>query len=325
MILGGDIGGTKTNLALFEKDHEKLKIIHEEKYSSKGHSSLEEIVQDFIHKYSAKVDSACFGIAGPVKDGEVKTTNLAWDVKSDSLSKSLSNAKVIFLNDLEANAWGIDELDADEFHVLQKGTGKTKGNRALISAGTGLGEAGLYFDGKEYHPFATEGGHADFSPRSGKEIALLKHLSKSFEHVSYERVLSGQGLYNIYQFLKDYHNSKTSKEMAEEMKKNDPAIVISKKALDNSDPLSVEALEVFVDLYGAEAGNCALRYMAYGGVYLGGGIAPKIIEKLEKSNFLNSFLNKGRFKPLLETFTIKVILNDKTALLGAGRCAKHFS
>lgn len=321
MILGGDIGGSKTNLGLFEMVDQKPKLVHEKKYFSKDHSGLEDIVQDFIQTSNTNIEIACFGIAGPVQNNEVKTTNLPWDIKANALSKILSNSKVILINDLEANAWGIEMLNENEFHTLQKGDEKRVGNRALISAGTGLGEAGLYYDGKEHHPFATEGGHADFSPRNDKEAALLKYLIKPFGHVSYERVLCGHGLYNIYQFLNDYNKSKPPKKIAQEIKEKDPAEVISKHALDHSDSTCEEALDMLVTFYGAEAGNCALRYMAYGGVYLGGGIAPKIIEKLENSLFLNAFHNKGRFKELLKSFTIKVILNDKAALLGAGLCA----
>lgn len=323
MILGGDIGGTKTNLAFFEIKENQLIISAEKKYSSTDHSSLTEIVADFVKSHNLEVKSACFGIAGPVKNGEAKTTNLPWDVKIENLAKTLQCNKVQLINDLEANAWGINSLKENELCTLFEGKEKVAGNRALISAGTGLGEAGIFFDGKSYHPFATEGGHADFAPRNDKEVALLNYLTKPYGHVSYERVLSGHGLYNIYQFLNDYYKKKTSKEMSEEMLHEDPAMIISKKALEQSDPICVEALDMLISFYGAEAGNCALRFMAYGGVYIGGGIAPKILEKLKTSLFIESFLGKGRLRPILEDFTIKVILNDKTALIGAAYCAKE--
>ncbi len=323
MILGGDIGGTKTNIAYFEPAGDRLEIKVEEKYPSKDHKSLDEIVQDFIQKHSLKVEKACFGIAGAIRHETVKTTNLPWKIDAESLKGVLSGAKTHLINDLEANAWGIQALSDDEFVTLQEIKEPLIGNRALISAGTGLGEAGLYFDGKQYHPFATEAGHADFAPRNDKEMALLKYLSKPFGHVSYERVLCGHGLYNIYQFLNDYNKKSISEEISHELKKDDPAVVISKYALEKKDPICEEALDMLVSFYGAEAGNMALRYMAFGGVYLGGGIAPKILEKLKTSLFLEAFLSKGRFRALLESFPIKVILNDKTALIGAAYCAKN--
>lgn len=321
MILGGDIGGTKTHLALFEEKDKKLTSIFDKKYPSQEHKSLCEIVEDFIKEHKDPIHKACFGIAGPVINGSVKTTNLPWDVTIEHLKTALPQSNIKLINDLEANAWGIDALEEKDLAVLQKGRSQTRGNRALISAGTGLGQAGIYFDGEKYHPFATEAGHADFSPRNDKEMALLKYLTKPFGHVSYERVLSGHGLYNIYQFLCEYHKKRPSNDIAAEIQNGDPAILISKHALDQTDPLCQEALEMMISFYGAEAGNCALRYMSYSGLYIGGGIAPKVIHLLKKPLFLEAFLSKGRFRSLLENIPIQVILNDQTALLGAGLCA----
>ena len=321
MILGGDIGGTKTNIAFFEPKDNQLMLKVVEKYPSSQHSSLDEIVLDFIKKHSLKVQTACFGIAGAIHNERVKTTNLPWEVSAESLSKALSGIDVHLINDLEANAWGIDALKEEELVSLNSPKQIIKGNRALISAGTGLGEAGLYHSEGKYHPFASEGGHADFAPRNDKEIALFKYLAKPFGHVSFERVLSGHGLYNIYQFLNDYNNRSSSKEISEKFKNDDPAKVISEYALENKDVTCEEALDMMVSFYGSEAGNMALRFMAYGGVYLGGGIAPKILSKLQSPLFLEAFLAKGRFRSLLESIPIKVILNDKTALIGAAYCA----
>lgn len=321
MILAGDIGGTKTHLGFFDDKDQKLVMTFDQKYPSQKHKSLCEIVQEFLKENDKPIQKACFGISGPVVNGSAKTTNLPWDVTVEHLRKVIPHSKIKLINDLEANAWGIDALDDGDFTTIQKGSSKIAGNRALISAGTGLGEAGIYFDGKNFHPFATEAGHADFSPRNDKEMALLKYLRKPYGHVSYERVLSGQGLYNIYQFLCDFHKKRPPSAIADEIKNGDPAVVISKHALDQSDSLCKEALEMMISFYGAEAGNCALRYMAYGGLFIGGGIAPKVIELLKNPLFLEAFLSKGRLRSLLEQIPIQVILNDQTALLGAGLCA----
>ncbi len=319
MFLGGDIGGTKTNIAYFEKSKNQLFCKIEERYPSHEFPSLDAIVLNFIQKHRVKVSKACFGIAGPIRHETVQATNLPWKVDAARLSKILSGAPVHLINDLEANAWGIEVLKEGELAKIQSPSNPLLGHRALISAGTGLGEAGLYFDGKNHHPFASEAGHADFAPRNEKEIALLKYLSKIYSHISYERVLCGQGLYNIYQFLNEYHRQTPSLEFSHRLKNEDPAVVISELA--NEDFICKEAIDMFVSFYGAEAGNMALRYLSLGGVYIGGGIAPKMLGHLKTPLFLDSFRNKGRFQALLETIPIFVILNDKTALLGAGQCA----
>lgn len=324
VILGGDIGGTKTNLALFEVSNDQLSIKVEERYPSHDHKSLDEIVLDFTKKNPCEIKYAAFGIAGPVHQESVKTTNLPWEVRGDALSK-ITNSPVHLINDLEANAWGISVLKPDELEILNPGDLNTSGNRALIAAGTGLGEAGLYFDGKKHLPFACEGGHVDFAPTSEVEIRLLQSLSLEFGHVSYERVLSGQGLHNIYKFLLKDKGARPLDTIAQEMNEKDPSYVISEHALNQTDEICKEALDLMVRLYGSAAGNLALKFMAYGGVYLGGGIAPKILEKLKSPLFLDAFCQKGRFGDLMKKFTIQVILNDKAALLGAAQCAFHRS
>lgn len=322
MILAGDIGGTKTNLALFDAEGEQLEIIAEKKFDSQAHAGLKEIVSAFLEKHRLTVDQACFGIAGPVRDERSVTTNLPWEIDARGLAKQFGFRSVNLLNDLEANAYGIVMLTADDFMILNQGIRDPIGNAAIIAAGTGLGEAGLYWDGRQHHPFACEGGHADFAPRNKLEAELLRFLLKRHTRVSYERVLSGPGLYTVYQFLRDTGCGEEPDWLAQELKHNDPSAVISQAALENRVALCTRAMELFVSLYGAEAGNLALKMMATGGMYIGGGIAPKIIQKLRDGTFMKAFTAKGRMKPLLEAIPVRVILNDKTALLGAAHCAR---
>lgn len=321
MILAGDIGGTKTTLAFFEVEGGRLKPVVEETFPSREHSGLEEIVGKFVASQKLPVQRACFGVAGPVKRGSSETPNLAWVVDARLLAGQLGLRTVRLVNDLEANAYGIAALEAKDFVLLNKGEPDAEGNAAIISAGTGLGEAGLYWDGQQHHPFASEGGHADFAPQSDLELELLRYLLRQFAHVSWERVLSGPGLLNIYKFLRDTGRGVEPAWLAEEMRQRDPSAAISRIAPEGRSTLCEEALHLFVSLYGAEAGNLALKVMATGGVFVGGGIAPKIIQKLQDSTFMAAFTAKGRMAPLLEAMPVRVILNDKTALLGAARVA----
>lgn len=321
LILAGDIGGTKTDLAIFNVEEGQLKIVSENKFHSKDYENLESIVQDFLKNEHYQIAGACFGIAGPIKDGKCHTTNLPWIVDTLILSRELKLSHVYLINDLEANAHGIFCLEPHDFFTIHEGKLRQKGNKALLSAGTGLGEAGIYFDGHTHFPFACEGGHADFAPRDEREIALLNFLLKEIPHVSYERVLSGMGIHNIYRFLHQYNKKSLSKEAEQRLKEDDPAHAISMMALEKIDPIAEETLDLFISLYGAEAGNLALKYMALGGVYIGGGIAPKILDQMKHSRFSNSFTEKGRLKQVLETIPVKVILNDRAALLGAARYA----
>lgn len=321
MFLAGDIGGTKTNLAYFEVEGEHLKLVAAGTFSSREHAGLEAIVRQFVSGYTLRVEYACFGVAGPVRHGRCEATNLPWVVDARQLASELGIETVTLINDLEANAYGIAALEPKDFVVLNDGASDAEGNAAVIAAGTGLGEAGLYWDGKQHRAFACEGGHADFAPRNGLEMDLLRYLRTQFEHVSYERVLSGPGLYNIYKFLRDAGRGEEPAWLSEEMRQHDPSAVISRAALEGSCALCVQALDLFVALYGAKAGNLALTIMAAGGVFVGGGIAPKILEKLTDGTFMAAFTAKGRLKPVLEAMPVRVILNDKTALLGAARCA----
>jgi glucokinase len=242
-------------------------------------------------------------------------------VDAGHLAHELGVKTVDLLNDLEANAYGIAALEANDFVVLNHGAPNASGNAAVIAAGTGLGEAGLYWDGTQHHPFACEGGHADFAPQNELQVELLLYLRKKFGHVSWERVVSGPGLHNIYGFLRDTGRGEEPAWLVEAMRQKDPSAVISQAGLEGRSALCAQALDLFVLLYGAEAGNLALKIMATTGVFVGGGIAPKIIRKLQGPAFMEAFAAKGRFKWLLETIPVRVILNDKTALLGAARYA----
>lgn len=309
VYLIGDIGGTKTHLALYDG-----KVLSDQKFSSGDYDCLAAIAKEFLAN-GEKIEKACFGIAGPVRNGRCQATNLPWVIDAVDLGKELGVECVYLLNDLEANAWGINALSEDQLYTLNKGD-DVKGNCALISAGTGLGEAGIYYSGAEHRPFATEGGHADFAPRSDLEVELLCYLRELFKgHVSYERILSGPGLGNIYRFLVDKKGYDDVLGPVDD--KNLPKL-ISDKGLEERGCACQEALEIFVDLYGAEAGNVALKFLTLGGIYIGGGIAPKILPAIQKGPFMKSFYSKGRFEALLKSVPVRVILEENTALLGAG-------
>jgi len=317
----GDIGGTNTRLAIVEMVKGHFTFLAEQTFPSREESGLESALRKFLAKPLHPITLACLGVAGPVRDGRCEASNLPWVIDSRKIAQQLNLARVGLLNDLEACAFGIPALEGGDVEVLNPGAPGVKGNRALISAGTGLGEAGLFWDDREYRPFACEGGHTDFAPRNHLEMDLLDYLLKRHARVSAERVISGQGLLNIYQFLKDTARAEEPTWLVDHMRHKDPPAVISENALKGKSPLCVQALDLFTSLYGAEAGNLALKVMATGGVYLGGGISPKIIGKLRDPVFMNAFTAKGRMRPLLQTIPVRVILNPKVALLGAARCA----
>jgi glucokinase len=320
MILAGDIGGTKTNLGLFDAGEGSLRLLRQQSFPSKEHTGLEAIVNKFMADEGEQVTAACFGVAGPVLNGQSVTPNLAWIVDSDSVASLLNIESVALLNDLEAMGYGIAELKPDELLPLNQGA-TIEGNAALVAAGTGLGVASLFWNGKKLVPSASEGGHVDFAPRDLLEIELLRHMQTKHSRVSVERVLSGPGLFNIYDFLRTSGYGKEDHEIAEAFHTQDPSGVISRAALAHQCKLCVKALDMFVAIYGAVAGNIALTLKATGGVYIGGGIAPKILEKLKDGTFIGAFMDKGRLSPLLATIPVRVILNDKTPLLGAARVA----
>ena len=321
MILAGDIGGTNTRLAFFEGTPDHLTAVAMDVFPSREHKGLAEIVKAFFDRHHRTARTACFGIAGAVVGERVEATNLPWVVDARNLASELGIDRVALINDLLANAHGIALLDESDFVVLTPGSPSPAGNRALISAGTGLGEAGLLAHAGGYEPFPSEGGHADFAPRNELEMELLRYLMSHFEHVSYERVLSGPGLHNVYQFLRDTGRGEEPDWLAEQMAHGDPSAVIATSALEGTSDICVHALDIFVSVYGAEAGNLALKVVATGGMFVGGGIAPKIIRKLSSSTFTKAFQAKGRMSHLLQDIPVRVITNDKTALLGAGRVA----
>jgi glucokinase len=321
VILAGDIGGTSTRLALASIEGRTLALDPLERYVSREYGGLGEIVEAFLAAHPARVDRACFGIAGPVREGRVETPNLPWVIEAEKISALLGGAKVRLLNDLEANAFGVFTLGPGDFHVLNQGRPAPDGNAAIISPGTGLGEAGYYADGRELRPFASEGGHADFAARNDLEVELFSWLTKQLGHVSYERALSGPGLVNLYTFLRDTGRGDEPAWLADAMRAGDAAAAVSKAALAGTAPLAVGALDLFVSILGAEAGNLALKMKATRGVYIGGGIAPKILPRLTQPGFLEAFVDKGRFREFMEAVPVQVILNEFTALRGAALCA----
>jgi len=325
MFLAGDIGGTKTNLALYiYEDHERLVAKKVAAYPSKDHATLAEIVRDFLAQDLGLVRQACFGVAGPVKNGVVQVTNLPWIVDAAALQAELNFQQVSLLNDLEANAYGINTLQSHELLSLNPLADlRQVGNRALIAAGTGLGEAGMMWDGNSHRPFASEGGHASFAPNDSIGDELLTFLRKEHGHVSWERVLSGMGMKNLYRFFRQRSGVAEPEWLASQLLNGDLGAVVTQAALADKDPVCVEALDCFTRNYGAEAGNLALKMFALGGVYIGGGIAPKMLPKMKSAIFLDAFYHKGRLSPLLKSTPVYVILNDKTALQGAAWFAAH--
>jgi glucokinase len=326
MILAGDIGGTKTNLALFEARGENLSAPRAQaSYPSAGYETPEAIINEYLAGQSrVEIECACFGVAGPVVRNEVSATNLAWKVSLASLSDALGVSRVHLINDLEATAYGIETLAPDQFFTLNEGACDAEGNRALIAAGTGLGTAAIFRDGARFRPVPSEGGHVDFAPRNETELELFIHLRERFGgHVSYERVLSGPGLVNVYEFLRDGGYAEEPAWLAHEIKAaGDAAATISAAALAGKSELCARALDLFVDVYGAAAGNVALLMKATGGLYVGGGIAPKILDKLKDGAFVRAFSEKGRMSGLAASFPVRVILDNKTALYGAARYAQ---
>ena len=273
--------------------------------------------------HHADILATCFGVPGPVREGRLKLTNLPWVLDCKELSKSLGIQHVFLINDLEANGYGIPELASDKIFTLHAGDETAIGHRGLIAAGTGLGQALLIWDGSHHRPIASEGGHCDFAARSTREIALLEYLRAQLNgRVSWERVVSGLGIKNIYAFLRDVEKIDEPHWLRDRMKAEDPNAVIGQCAEDGSSFLCFETMKIFVSAYGAEAGNIALKVLATGGMYLGGGIAPKIIKTLQNGFFTQAFLDKGRLSPLLQSIPVRVILDDTCALLGAAAYAE---
>jgi glucokinase len=323
MLLAGDIGGTRTRLALYDTAGAGLDVVHSASYGSRSFSTLEEIVRRFLD--TGRRDpptAACFGVAGAVVGGEVSATNLPWRVSEDELGRSLAIPRVVLMNDLEAAAHGVIAItDASSLRQLHAGEPvKDHGALALVAAGTGLGVALMVWDGKRYRVVPSEGGHASFAPQNEVEDELLTFLRRELGHVSYERVLSGPGLANIYRFLRAYRDTPEPAWLTDRIGGRDPSPVISAAALAHEDPVCDEALSMFVSIYGAMAGSVALIALAVGGVFIAGGIAPKILPRLENGPFLDSFAHKGRFASAMRRIPVHVVLASDVALLGAATC-----
>lgn len=326
-ILSGDIGGTNSRLALCEVEGATVRRDIQAIYDSRRYDSLADIARAFITEHHIEVDKACFGVPGPVQGRQAHVTNLPWKVDADELERNLGVDSVYLLNDLEANAHGLATLSEADFLELRPGLTGAVGNAGLLSAGTGLGEAGLFWDGHRHRPFACEGGHTDFGPADDDELELLRFLrARVGGHVSWERVVSGPGMVGIYEFLKSRDPGAQSKAVAEAIASgSDPAEEISKAALRGECSLCERAVQWFLGLYGAEAGNVALKFFAIGGVFLGGGIAPKLAPMMPRSPFIARFEGKGRMQPLLERIGLSIVMNDKAALQGAASYAARRS
>ncbi len=321
MILAGDIGGTNARLAYFQPQNGRFQLVSERVFPSRDHRGLGEIVKQFLDESGTRPEAACFGIAGPVRNGRVETSNLPWVIEQSVLANQIHLAATLLINDLEASAWGIGALGMEDLVTLNPGAGSVAGNQAVVAPGTGLGEAGLFWDGSRHHVFACEGGHTDFAPHGELQIELLRFLATKFGHVSYERILSGPGLVNVYEFLCASGCGKQSVELSAAMEAGDPAAAISQAALSGKDSLAGKALDLWIAVYGAETSNLGLKIMSTGGLFLTGGISPKILPKLKGSLFMESFLDKGRMRPLVEAMPVHVVTNEKAGLLGAARCA----
>lgn len=325
MILAGDIGGTKTNLALYKKDIlGNLQCELRQSFASADYAHFNDVLTTFIQPEMA-IDSACFGIAGPIVEQRCQTTNLPWTIDAKELVSTLNTPHIKLLNDLEAMAVGILHSPSDDLVELNPQAQHNNGNIAVIAAGTGLGQAILYWDGKQHQPMATEGGHCDFAPQTGQQDQFLQYLRHHFtDHVSWERVLSGDGFGYIYDFLVASGFGAPCPAVPDHISPStdDRNAIISQQGIHKKDPVCVETIRLFVELYASEAGNLALKCLSRGGLFIGGGIGPKIRPALENGGFLQAFVAKGRFQGLLEKMSIKLSLNPDTPLIGA---AHYFS
>ena len=324
MILAGDVGGTKVHLALYEFQNAQLQHVYDERFPAREYDGLESVVRAFVDKNQRpEVTSACFGVPGPVRNGRLKLTNLPWLLDARELARNLDIDHLFLINDLEANGYGIPELTRDQVYTLSPGDPSALGNRGLVSAGTGLGEAVLMWNGKQHIPVASEGGHCDFAPRNELEIDLLRYLQKAVGgRVSYERVISGIGLKSVYSFLRDEKQMAESPELKQRMEAEDPNAVIGELGESGRDELCARTLDIFVSVYGAEAGNLALKVLSTGGMFIGGGIAPKILDKMRDGAFMRAFTDKGRLSELLVHTPVHIILESRAALMGAAAYAE---
>ena len=316
MILAGDVGSMKVDLALYGFSTGELKLVRDARYAAREYAGLEEIVREFM--MADKATAACFGVPGPVRDGRLRLTDLPWTLDRRELAQHLGIDYVFLINDLEANCYGIAELGPEQLYTLSPGDASQTGNRALVAAGRGLGEGFIVWDGRHHKPYPSEGGHADFAPRNEDEIDLLRFLRHKYNgRISYERVVSGQGFKNIYEFLRDMRGLEEPAWLAERMVKEDPNAVITELAMAGKSEICEKTTDMLVSALGAEAGNLALKVLAVGGLYVGGGIAPRILEKLKDGTFMKAFTDKGRLSQLLVNTPVRIILEKRTALLGA--------
>ncbi len=324
MILAGDVGGTKTILALFETEDDEVKCLRKEQFSSAHYQTFTGLLASFLTDADCtQITAVCIGVAGVIDNGRCETTNLPWVLSDKDIGERVNTEHVWLLNDLEAAAWGLLDLPEHNFVELNPDAQRQQGNIAVVAAGTGLGEAIIAWDGTAHHVIASEGGHTDFAPTNEQEIALLRYLMEKYpEHVSCERLISGEGLVNIYQFLKHINYAPTNPETEQQMTERDPAAVIGEAGVAGNDALCIEALKLFCRLYGAESGNLALKCLPYGGVYLAGGIGAKILSVLQQGGFMHGFLAKGRCRAVLLKISVKVCTNPEVALLGALSYAK---
>jgi glucokinase len=321
MILAGDVGGTKVHLALYEFTNGSLEHKRDQRYPAKEYSGLEEVVREFLA--ADEVTSACFGVPGPVRDGRLRLTNLPWTLDSRVLSRDLKIDHVFLINDLEANGYGVAELKPDQIYTLSEGDPSQIGNRALIAAGTGLGEGLLIWNGRTHMPMPSEGGHTDYAPRNEDEIDLLRFLKQKYNgRISFERVVAGMGMTSIYEFLRDVRGMEEPSWLGDRLAAGDPNVVITEMALAAKSEICEKTLDMYVSAYGAEAGNLALKILSVGGLYIGGGIAPRILEKLKDGTFMRAFTDKGRLSQLLINMPVRVILESRAALLGAAAYAE---
>ncbi|AUB82446.1 glucokinase [Candidatus Thiodictyon syntrophicum] len=323
-VLVGDIGGTKTGIGVAETDGLAVTLREVRRYPSAAFDSLESLIIQYLQETGQVPARDChlgaFAVAGPVEGRHCRTTNLPWEIDADLIEHILEFRAVGLLNDLEAVAWGVAALGPDDVAEIHPGGAPQQpavGNACVVAAGTGLGEAGLYWDGTRHHPFATEGGHTDFAPLDEREFALLGFLQKRFGRVSWERVASGMGIGNLYDFLLTWHQAATPDWLAAEIAAGDTAAAVAAAA--GRCPICRETMDLFFSLFGRESGNLALKHLALGGVYLGGGIAPKNLEALRASRFLDGFFAKGRMEPHMRRMPVRVILRAETPLLGAAR------
>ncbi len=318
MILAGDVGGTKTLLGLFERHARGLRPVREASYASRDYDSLEAIGVEFLDGERGRIEAAAIGVAGPVTDGRSTVVNLRWPVDARRVARRLGIGEVRVINDLEATAWGIPLLRGRQLASLTPRARPQPGNAALIAAGTGLGMALLFWDGERHRPSASEGGHQGFAPRDAIEAELLRRLRRRHGRVSVERVVSGPGLQAIYGQLVDTAGGRTARARARRLASEpDPSAAIAAAGLSGEDPIAARAVDRFVSAYGAAAGDLALVAKAVAGVYVGGGIAPKILERLKQGPFMRAFLAKGRLMPLVAGIPVHIVLEPRTALLGA--------